>query len=488
MPNSQQSTKQLLDRIEDLIDKQHFEALKSLLEETRTSDVAEVVEVVDEVARQILFDLLGPKEAGEVLEKIDEATRNEIVEDMTSNELGEIVSTLPPDEAADIMADFSQKRTEEVLDQMDDEESDQIEKLLCFDEETAGGIMTPVLLEINIKQTVRDAIQAFRQGDPDDDFYSVFVVDNNRKLKGVVSIQELLRYPRNTPIVNVMDTDSPTVPAEADQEEVANIFRKNDLIVMPVVDNNHILLGRITVDDVVDVMEEEAEEDVMVMAGTHPDEFDTRRSWQAAKVRLPWLLTCLTCAIISASFFQGIFRQHFMDIDWICILMFMPAIAAMGGNSGMQTSTVVVRGLATGDLAGLDIGQVFLREIRIASLVAMICGSVAGALAIGWLCVFPDVTLPSELAGANNSIDIVSAQTLAKIPVNHAIALGCSVGLSIFCCVILSTIIGLSLPFLFRKIGVDPAISSGPLVTTANDALSYVVYFSLAFLLLQKIS
>ncbi|MBN2378007.1 MAG: magnesium transporter [Sedimentisphaerales bacterium] len=459
---SELARKQLLDRIEQLIEQKDLEELRQLLSDSRSSDVAEVVEVLDEIARQILFDLLAPEDAGEVLEKIDEATRTEIVEDLTNDELTNIVATLPPDEAADVVADLSDAQTEKILDQIPKAESAQIEKLLSYDEESAGGIMTPEVVAVNVSGTIGDAIEQIRKADPEEDFYHVFVVDENRKFKGTVNIQTLLRRRPDTAIADVLEEELPTVGLHTDQEEIANIFRKNDLIVMPVVNKNGILMGRITVDDIVDVMEEEAEEDVLVMAGTHPDELDTPKIFKAASVRLPWLLTCMIGAMISGIFLISIFVPHFKKPEWMSIFMFFPAIIALGGNSGLQTSTIVVRGLSTGDLAALNIQQVFLREGRVAVIVAIFCGFIAGVISATWLSVNP-----GELNPGNGAI------------------LGLSIGLSMFCGIILSTSLGIFLPFFFRKIGVDPAISSGPLVTTANDALGGLTYLSLALLLLK---
>ncbi len=459
---SEEARKQLLERIEQLIERQHFEELRRLLSDSRSSDVAEVVEVVDEIARQILFDLLDPDDAGEVLEKIDDATRGEVFEDLSHKELTEIVATLPPDEAADVLADLPDEQTSKVLDQIPAEEAAEIEKLLTYDEESAGGLMNPELVCVRVEETVRDAIHNYRQSDPEEEFYYVFVVDKNGAYKGVVGLPDLLRHSRHTPIAEVMETDIPTVNIHADQEEIANIFRKNDLIIMPVVDEKGVLLGRITVDDIVDVMDEEADEDVLVMAGTHPSERETPNIFRAATIRLPWLIVCMSGSMITGITLISIFAPHFSAAEWVSIVMFMPALAAMGGNSGLQTSTVVVRGLATGDLVALNFAQVFLRESRVALVVAGICGTFAGFVAAAWLTIHP-----GNLGAA-------------KAPI-----LGLSVGMAMLCGIMLSTTIGFLLPFFFRRIGIDPAISSGPLVTTANDAVGCLTYFSLAMFLLK---
>lgn len=460
---SEKARKELLEKIESLLESHDSVALEVLLRESRSSDVAEVVEVLDDEERQILFDLLDPKEAGEVLEKIDDATRSEVVEDLSGEELTDIVATLPPDEAADVVADLSDEKSEQVLDQIEKSESDQIEKLLEYDEDTAGGIMTSVLVKVRLTDTIRDAIHRIRAADPEDEYFHVFVVDEVGVFQGSVKFHTLLCCPPDRKIATVLDEKLPTVAIDADQEHIANVFRKNDLIVMPVVDENGMLLGRITVDDVVDVMEEEAEEDALVMAGTRPAEMDTHEAFKVAKVRLPWLLTCMLGALLSAMLFFPMFEslfagQYGINI-WNYVVIFIPAIAAMGGNSGMQTSTVVVRGLATGDLAGLDIRGIFARECRVALVVATTCAMIAGLIAVVFLHVH---------AGPQFSL-----------------ILGVSVGVSMFFAILISMFLGLFLPYTFRKIGIDPAVSSGPLVTTANDIISFVTYFSLALLMLK---
>lgn len=461
-PKQVPASRQLLDQTRTLLDAQGFDELRRILAEARSSDVAEVIEVIDDPARQILFDLMEAKEAGEVLEKIDEATRSEVVEDLSNDELGDILETLPPDEAADVVGDMTEEQTGQVLDQLDKEDSEQIEQLLQYEEDTAGGIMTPDLVRVNERDSVADALETIRLADPEEDFFCVFVVNDAGVLKGSVGIRQLLRHRPDAGVTEAMDDALPTVEVDNDQEEVANIFRKNDLVVMPVVDETGRLVGRITVDDVVDVMEQEAEEDALVMAGTHPAELDTPRVFRAAGVRLPWLLTCLLGSMVSLVIIH-LFSSEFSYGQLCGIMLFMPAIAAMGGNSGLQTSTIVIRGLATGDLAALRIGQVFARESRVALVVAVCCAGIAGLVA--------------TLVLRGRSAELARS--------NEAGALAVAVGLAMFCGIMIATSLGLALPFVFRKIGVDPAISSGPLVTTANDTISYLIYFSLALALLR---
>ncbi|OPZ99068.1 MAG: Magnesium transporter MgtE [Planctomycetes bacterium ADurb.Bin412] len=476
---SEEKRKKLLDRIEQLIEKNDFEELRQVLDESHSSDVAEVMEVLDELARQILFDLLDPREAGAVLEKIDEATRSELVEDLSSEELTDIVATLPPDEAADVIAEMSDEQTEKILEQMPKEESAQIEKLLRYPDDSAGGIMTTELVKVNLNDTIRVAIERFQQADPNEDFYHVFVVDDQGRLQGSVDLVRLLRFPQDTPIQKLLERDIHSVEVHTDQEEIANIFRKNDLIVMPVVDQNGVLLGRITVDDVVDVIGEEAEEDALVMAGTHPDELDTHRIFTAARIRITWLMTCLIGYSVYLLIYN-IYRNYFTLTEWTSILMFAPIIAAMGGNSGLQTSTIVVRGLATGDLAALNLFQVFFREARIALIIAMTFGIFTGGIATMVL----HVTNSNSSNYVANALADLPGESVPEKPVNPVL-LGFAVGIAMFIGIMLATTLGLVLPFLFRKIGIDPAISSGPFITTANDSLGCITYFSLALLMLH---
>ena len=455
---------QLLARIEGLIDSKDLDGLRAVLAESRSSDIAEVVEVLDEADRQILFDLLDPEDAGEVIEKVDEATRSEVVEGLTNDELSTMLSTLPPDEAADLVGELTPQQTEQVLERLAGPESDQLAELLKYDQDSAGGIMTPVLVKVELADTIAKALDHIRASDPDEDFICVFVVDGSGRFKGVVQLKTLLHREPTTPISEVLEDEVPVVTAQADQEEVANTFRKYDLMVAPVVDADGLLLGRITADDILDVIDDEAEEDVLVMAGTHPAELDTHRSFRAAGIRLPWLLTCLVGSMVSALVIY-FFGSYFTTEQWLSITMFVPAIAAMGGNSGLQTSTIVVRGLATGHLAAFNLIQVFVRESRVALIVAVACGLTAGLLATAVL------TFRS-----------------AATPASSVPLLGLGVGLAMFFAIMLATSLGLVLPFMFRRIGIDPAISSGPLVTTANDMLSYAAYFTVSLLLLRLFS
>ena len=454
----------LLQKIEILLDADNQPDLGKLLKEQRSSDIAEVVELLDNEQRRAVFDVLDKPTAAEVLEKIDEATRGILFELLAASEIKSIISELDLDDAADLLAEFPRKKRDELLKSLEPADSLLIKKLMSYSEDSAGGIMDPVLISASEDATVSEAVNKIRAAEIDEDFYSVFVVDKAGKFLGDVRIRFLLTRPENTKIKSLIEQDTIYVNANADQEEVRNIFSKNDLIVAPVLDKNHKLIGRITADRIVEVAEEEAAEDLYTMAGTDPDELDNPSVFHAARVRMTWLLPCLIGTGITAlvlMFFHDKFSFENLAPIFTAAIVFVPMIAAISGNAGLQTSAIVVSGLATGHLAALKLSQVFTREVRIALLVALSCG-IIGGIACTLLLHFKP-----------------SADTIEPLRLILAF------GTAMFSAIMVATTLGLFLPFLFRRIGIDPAISSGPLVTTANDSISVAIYMTLTLLLVQ---
>jgi len=341
-------------------------------------------------------------------------------------------------------------------------QSQQIRPLLEYGEDTAGGIMTPVVVKVRDSATVDEAIHQLRNAAADEDFYAVYVVDDRERLVGLVPLRRLVVSPPDTPIRKIMQPDVISVRADEDQEEVVNLFRKYDLAAVPVVDGDGRLLGRVTVDDVIDALVEEADEDLFAMAGTEPEELDSTSVLRAARIRGTWLLFCLLGTVVSATIIT-VYQRRAGDAEHMLLLAFVPMIAAMAGNTGIQTSTVVVRGLAMGDLAGRSLPLAVARELRVGLLVALGCAFVGGLIAI----IFASI-----------SIGHASGQP------THPLIVGVIVSLAMFWAVTAATVLGLTLPFVFRRIGVDPAIASGPFVTTGNDAISVAIYLSLAHALL----
>jgi magnesium transporter len=449
--------KQLVQQIEHLLESGDMQALGELLNDERSSDIAEIVELVDNEERRAIFDVMDKPMSAEVLEKVDEATRAELFELLKDEELISLVSELAPDDAADILSELSEKERSELLKRISPTESAEIKELMSYSEDSAGGIMDPVLISVSENATVAEAVSKIRAAEIDEDFYSVYVVNKTGRFLGDVRLRFLLTRPEKTRIGDLIDPDTIYVNANTDQEEVRNIFSKNNLIVVPVLNKSHRLVGRITADRVIEVAEEEAAEDFYTMAGTDPEELDNVSVFHAARVRMTWLLPCLIGTAVTATV-MIFFKTHHLEV-FVAVAAFAPMIQAISGNAGLQTSAIVVSGLATGHLAALRFSQVFTREVRIALLVALSCGVLGG---------------------------IACAILIYSRAPENAISLGRLIfafGTAMFSAIMVATTLGLFLPFLFRRVGIDPAISSGPLVTTANDSISVAIYMSLTLML-----
>jgi magnesium transporter len=454
--------KELFQQIELLLESQDIAALRKLLSDQRSSDIAEIVEIVDNEQKRAIFNAMDRPMSAEVLEKVDEATRAELFELLEDKELSSLLLHLDPDDVADVLSELPEEKRATLLEQMPPAESAQIKKLMGYLEDSAGGIMDPVVISVQEDATVAEAVNKIRAAEIDEDFYSVYVVNKAGRFLGDVRLRLLLTKPESTKIRDLIDPDTIYVHVETDQEEVRNIFSKNDLIVVPVLDKNGRLVGRITADRVIEVAEEEAAEDLYTMAGTDPDELDTFSALNAARVRMTWLLPCLIGTGVTAvvlMFFHDTFNIGGLSPVYTAALAFVPMIAAISGNAGLQTSAIVVSGLATGHLAALKFRQVFTREVRIAILVALCCGVLGG---------------------------IVCAVLVHYKAAEQTVRYGRLVfafGTAMFSAIMVATTLGLFLPFFFRRVGIDPAISSGPVFTTENDSISVAIYMTLTLLL-----
>jgi len=446
----------LLQQVEILLESRDLEGLKTLLADQWESDIAEIVESVDNDERRLIFDALDHEVAAEVLEKVNEATRDELYDLLHDHEIKAIFTELDHDDAADLIAELPHEQAQKVLSSLDQEDSKGIQELLKYSEDSAGGIMDPVLISVGENATVAEAVEIIRDADIDEDFYTIYVVDDTGKYVGDVRIRLLLTRQARTKISDLVDRDTLFVATDTDQEEVRNIFSKNDLIVIPVLDQDHHLVGRITADRVIEVAEEEAAEDVFTMAGTDPDELDSESVFNAARIRLTWIIPCLFGTAITALVMR-FFEIQYANIYMVAVA-FVPMIAAISGNTGLQTSAIVVQGLATGHLAASRFGPVFSREVRIALIIALACG-VLGGVVCGVISYFK--------ASHDAPVAIAMFQLVFAF------------GMAMFTAIMVSTTLGLVLPFLFKQVNIDPAISSGPIVTTANDSISVAIYLTL---------
>lgn len=466
-----ESKENLLGRVKAALEVPDDAELQSVLEEAHAGEIGELFEFLWPEDRSRVLYALPSQVAAEVVITLDDAVRFDVVEEMQPKQISDFISELSPDDAVDILGEMTPEETEAILENMPDSVSHQLEELLEYGPDTAGGIMTTEVVTVPVKGLVRDGREVVRKARRrrddtpfQDDLAEIYAVDQYGKPVGIIPIYKLVTYKGGVSLREAIDDVPVTIHATQDQEEVYHLFRKYDVATAPVVDPLGRLVGRITHDDVMDVAHEEHEEDMLHMGGTDPAELDTTSVLRAAMIRLKWLLPCMGGMILTASS-MATFKPRFPDELFIVLAFFLPMIGAMGGNTGVQTSTVVVRGLAIGELASMRFWRTVIREGRIALTMAPVCG----------MCAWMLVTIASPILG------YLDPQFAAdpKYPPRVAIAVGFALPLAIM----VATSMGIMLPFLFRRLKVDPAIAAGPLVTTANDVISVSLYLGVAMLI-----
>jgi magnesium transporter len=427
--------------------------LSNMVNKMRPADLAQVIHRLGTAQeRRTVFELVRDvKVRAAVLSESEPETISQLLLDMPPHDVVVVLRELASDDVADILGNLPEEKAQEILHLMKADQSSEVEGLLQYSEETAGGIMTTDFVSLHEDTTVKDAIAHLQETSAKQMVFYLYVTDDAGGLVGVVSLRQLLVVAPATPLKKIMTTDVISVVTDMDQEEVAKIVAKYNILAIPVVDKDNILVGIITVDDVVDVIREEATEDILKMAGATEADLLQMSSIRAARMRMPWLLTSLVGGMITGVFLW-FFRPAIQHV--IALASFIPVITAMGGNVGLQTSTLMVRGLAMGRIEAAEIGAVFLKELAVGLMMGTICGTIVGVVAYLW----------------------------------HGPAmLGMVVGLAMFAAITVAAVMGTLMPIVLKKIGVDPAISSGPFVTAANDITGLVIYLGLATLLLQQL-
>ncbi len=384
----------------------------------------------------------------DVMEELPDHLRDDLAEHLKHDQLAEAIEEMASDDAADVLADLPPPLARHLIEALPHEDRMEVEALLAYPEDTAGGLMQAELLSIPVTASVDQAVEAVRAtADEEGAFHYVYVVDDDKRLIGVLQLIRLLLSPPDRPIRELIKTDIQVVTPDVDQEDVARMFKRYDLVALPVVDEAGRLLGRILHDDVVDVLEEEADEDILRMAGAgtqEPELVYTDQIFKIASVRLPWLLATLAGLTVPA-FLVWAFQVSFPEI--LTLIPFIPVIGAMGGNVGSQTATIVVRGFATGRVDFHNLGRFLGKELVISTLMGIACGAASGLVAIVW---HGDPTLSV----------VVTVSMMAAI--------------------IASAIMGVLVPYLFRLIRIDPAIAAGPMVTTIDDIIAIGIYYVVA--------
>jgi magnesium transporter len=440
----------LIEEVKSFIEQKNPRALTRLLDEIRAADVADLIEHLKPDERLFIFKLLEPEGAGEVLMEIEPPVQEGILKKLDNKEISEIVQELDSDDAADVVGDLPAERAREVIQTVDDEVSEELEKLLPYPEDTAGGIMGLEFVAVKADVSLQDAIEIIREKKKEvENLYYLWVVDDFERLVGVISLKDLLIESPSKKVSEIMNPEVISVNVTADQEEVIYLVKQYDLVSIPVVDEHHRLRGRITHDDIIDVIEEEVDEDISLMAGVIDEEIAEESTFKISKARLPWLIMGLFGGMLAA-FVINHFEPSLEKI--IALSFFFPVIMAMGGNTGTQAATVVVRGLATGDVSLVNAGKRLFREMRVAFVNGIICGAILGMFVGFWL---------------NNS------------------GLGLIVGIALVMIVIISGFIGAAVPMVLKRANIDPALGTGPFVTTSNDILSLFIYLGLVTLFLR---
>jgi len=457
MPRVEPPSSQIL----DLIRSDDWNAVGVALPELHPADIADVIERAPHEDRERLFNLLPDDIKPDVLAELESAAGSEVIESLTNLELSDIVEEMAPDDAADVLADLDEERSEKVLELMEEEESADVRKLMTYDEDTAGGIMTTDVVAMQRDQTVGEAIHAIadfevEEGEP---FFFAYIVEADNRLVGYVDIWELLRERDKTRrLGELVHTDFIAATANMDQEEVARLMTQYDLTALPVVDQTGHLVGRITADDVMDVISEEATEDILRLAGSDDAELEHASPLVSCAVRLPWLLITLLGGFLISSILK---RYHLVISSEALILgAFVPIVLAMGGNTGIQSSTLVVRSIALGNLRNRNVLVLLLREIMIGAIMGVVCALVIG----GW-------------AGFLASQD---ASHVSVGTVNLAVA----VGLALFSAMTFAAAFGALVPIVLNRFKIDPAVASGPFITITNDIAALLIYFAVTIALI----
>ncbi len=445
-----ESNKILVESIKRLLRRDATSHLYKIVRKTHAADLALVFESLSIHNQRRLFDLIddvGIK--GEVFSNLDEDTFLGIVDRMNVDDIVEILDLMPRDDVADILGRLPVEKSDVILEKMKKEGSEEVEGLLHYEDDTAGGIMVPEFIALGEDITAGEAIRSLQKEhlDVEMPFY-LYVVDANGKLIGVSSLRQLVVVPPNTPLKNFMTTDVFAVKTDMDQEEVAKIVARYDILAVPVVDDTNKLVGIVTVDDVIDIIREEATEDILKMVGVGEEFIETKSIFSNIKIRMPWLFASCVGGII-ASFIIGYFQSSLTKLAYLAA--FIPVIMGMGGNIGVQSATITVRGLATGRLSIRDIWTVVSKQLMVGLLLGLFYGFAVGVVA--------QLKYSREFFALSVGLGVLSSMTMAALA-------------------------GSLVPMTLAKINIDPAIASGPFVTTAIDIISVSFYFIIATTLL----
>lgn len=444
------NNKILVDSIKRLHRRGATSHLKKIVNKTHAADLSVVFSSLSFSEQLRLFNLITDiEQKGVLFSELEEDIFLDIVEEMRIEDVVEIFETMPTDDVADLLGRLPEDKADAILKKMKKEGSDEVEDLLSYENDTAGGIMVPDFIALSQETNAKEAIESLQKEylDVEMPFY-LYVVDEYDKLVGVSSLRQLVVVPPETPLREFMSTDVFSVRTDMDQEEVAKIVARYDILAVPVVDDTNRLVGIVTVDDVIDIFRREATEDILKMAGAGEEFVETKSILKSTKIRLPWLFA----SCIGGLFAFFIINQFEESLNkFVYLAAFIPVIMGMGGNIGTQSSTIVVRGLATGRISIREIWSVVFKELTIGFILGLVYGTLIGSV-----------------AQFRYRMDLLAV----------------SVGLAVVSSMALAALVGSFVPMAFARFNIDPAVATGPFVTTAMDIISVFFYFMIVTTLL----
>jgi magnesium transporter len=439
-------TDDLIEQVEFLIASKKDKELEKLLNEFHYADIAEILDELDLEDAMYVIKLLDSETTSDILMEMDEDNREKVLKNLSAKEIAEEIEELDTDDAADIIAELPQSRQHEVISQIEDEEHKaEIRELLAYDEDTAGGLMAKELVKVYDTWTVAGCMRRIRgQAKDVTRVHSIYVVNKQNKLIGRLSLKDLIVAKSDQKIADIYISNVDSVNVDEDVEEVAKVMQKYDLEAIPVVDNNQKLLGRITIDDIVDVIREEADKDYQLAAGITSDVEADDSIWELTKARLPWLLIGMFGGLGAASIIDGF---GIAMVKFPMLLIFIPLIQATAGNVGVQSSAIVVQGLANDSIKG----EILHRLIKEFAL------------------------------GLVNGLAIA----LVVLVISHfyfetTYLMSITIGIALIAVIIMAALIGTFIPIFLDKRGIDPAVATGPFITTSNDVFGILIYFLIA--------
>jgi len=442
-------TAKFLENLVSFINKNNDSKIKNLFEEVHFADIAEVLDEVTFDEAIYIIKLLDSEKTSEILTELDEDTREKILDNLSIKEIADEIGEMDSDDAADIIGELSEERQKRVINELEDEElAADIKELLSYGDDTAGSLMAKELVKVYETWTVAGCMRRIRgQAQEVTRVHSIYVVDKEDRLVGRLSLKDLIVAKSDQKIADISKAKVDAVNVNEDDETVARIMVKYDLEAIPVVDDNNVLLGRITIDDVVDLLKEEADKDYQMAAGLTQDVDSDDSIFELTKARLPWLFLGLIGGVGAFIIMEG-FQDVF--IKYASLFFFTPLIAAMAGNVGVQSSAIIVQGLANDDVKG-SINSRLLKEMLLAAL--------NGVILALFLFLF--------VWAYEGKIDLALAISVSLVVV-----------------IIIAGLIGTFVPLFLNKRGIDPAIATGPFITTSNDIFGILIYFMIAKMIL----